>query len=162
MPSSRKGSDSSQTIGNKIKASNANGQHNTNRMHQLTNRIRAFIRLSFQFFVQRQLLVAIGPPTLIFRRLSDYLADHDPQRRQCSNDFGDMRPHRVNHLSMLLLFKIFLRHVKRLATGAAQQHERSQQSNPMSAAGNFCGHGYLTLLNRVAGATLPFQARAVK
>jgi hypothetical protein len=43
IPTSRSGSDMSQTRGKRINASNAKGQHNTSKMHQATNRISAFI-----------------------------------------------------------------------------------------------------------------------
>ena len=43
MPISRNGRDKSQTIGNRTNASNAIGQHSTNKMHQLTKRISNFM-----------------------------------------------------------------------------------------------------------------------
>src|SRR5436190_24155636 len=55
IPINRNGKDKSQTIGKRIRASSATGQHSTNRMHHPTKRIRAFIHLSFHFCVERQL-----------------------------------------------------------------------------------------------------------
>lgn len=43
MPMSRKGKDSTQTIGSRTSASSANGQQSANKMHQPMNRIRIFI-----------------------------------------------------------------------------------------------------------------------
>ncbi len=43
MATSRSGNDTSQTMGNRINASNANGQESTNKMHHAMNRIRIFI-----------------------------------------------------------------------------------------------------------------------
>jgi hypothetical protein len=43
IPTSRNGSESNQTIGKRIRASRATGQHNTNRMHQSTSKISTFI-----------------------------------------------------------------------------------------------------------------------
>jgi hypothetical protein len=54
MPISRNGSVKSQTIGKRISASRAKGQQSTNRMHQLTKRIRAFTSISFHHVASRQ------------------------------------------------------------------------------------------------------------
>jgi len=43
IPINRKGNDNNQTRGKRISASNANGQHRANKMHQSTNTISAFI-----------------------------------------------------------------------------------------------------------------------
>ena len=45
IPINRSGSEMSQTIGNNTSASTASGHHRTNRIHQATNRISAFIPL---------------------------------------------------------------------------------------------------------------------
>jgi hypothetical protein len=47
MPMSRKGSEISQTNGNRITASTANGQQSRNKRHQPINRISTFIVVSF-------------------------------------------------------------------------------------------------------------------
>ena len=43
IPIKRSGNDRSHTTGKRISARIAKGQHSTNRMHQPTNRIRAFM-----------------------------------------------------------------------------------------------------------------------
>jgi len=45
IPRSRSGSESNHTMGKRINARMASGQHSTNKMHQPTNRIRVFMRL---------------------------------------------------------------------------------------------------------------------
>jgi len=43
IPINLNGNETSHTTGNSSNANNARGQHRTNKMHQPTNRIRAFI-----------------------------------------------------------------------------------------------------------------------
>jgi hypothetical protein len=49
IPRRRKGKDTSQTKGKRTRASNATGQHSTNRMHHRTKSSRTFIFLAFKF-----------------------------------------------------------------------------------------------------------------
>jgi hypothetical protein len=47
IPTNRRGSETSQTTGNNTSASNATGQHNTNKMHHPTKRTKAFMLFPF-------------------------------------------------------------------------------------------------------------------
>jgi hypothetical protein len=65
IPRSRSGSEINQTIGNRTSARSATGQHSTNKRHQPTNKIRAFISLMKE---PRKRLKSFGLLALEFHR----------------------------------------------------------------------------------------------